>query len=111
MLDAPLDALKDACSADLVVVSGLLDNRYATTRCLPPMATTPCRLLHSGVLAAVRDARQLTHPATRVWPPVVTIKAQLLDLHTRTVAGFDLTAVNAYRWYPGHEPLDNDLAW
>ena len=49
------------------------------------------------------------HPSTRVWPPTLTMRVQLLDMHVRTVARFDLSAVNAYRWYPGAEPLD-DLA-
>ena len=59
-------------------------------------------LLGKGILRAIdRIGKQkLASPNARVIPSHVSIKAQLIEFRLEAVSGFDLSALNAYRWHP-----------
>ncbi|OUS43892.1 molecular co-chaperone STI1 [Ostreococcus tauri] len=55
-----------------------------------------------GLLRAVDHVgeKKLATPDARIIPSRVRVKAQLIALRLDRVSGFDLTALNAYRWHP-----------
>jgi len=55
-----------------------------------------------GLLRAIDHVgeHKLATPNARVIPSRVRIMAQLIELRLDQISGFDLTALNAYRWHP-----------
>lgn len=55
-----------------------------------------------GALSAIDICghRKLVTPDATVTPSKITIKARLIELRLTTVSGFDLSAMNNYRWSP-----------
>jgi len=61
-----------------------------------------------GLLRAIDHVgeKKLATPGARVIPSRVRVKAQLIELRLDQVSGFDLSALNAYRWHPQAAKLD-----
>jgi len=59
-------------------------------------------VLGLGALSAIDICghRKLVMPEATVTPSKLTIKARLIELRLTTVSGFDLSAMNNYRWSP-----------
>ena len=52
------------------------------------------------------SAKYLLTPGAQVIPGTVKIMAQIIELKLDDIAGFDLSAMDCYRWYPGDEKFD-----
>eukprot|EP00887_Chlorella_sp_A99_P004798 scaffold4.g4798.t1 len=64
-------------------------------------------VLGMGLLPAIDYAAQrLLAPGARVVPQAVQVYAALVEVGISQVSGFDLSALNAYCWYPHHERVD-----
>ncbi|KAK3261796.1 hypothetical protein CYMTET_29312, partial [Cymbomonas tetramitiformis] len=67
-------------------------------------------LLTSGVVPALQHAlHHLLLPDAIVMPAAVTVYMQAVELRTRDVCGFDVSAMNLHRWHPAYStgvPLD-----
>lgn len=65
------------------------------------------RILGLGLLKAVDYAAEhLLAPSASVFPARIKIVAQLVELKLDPVEGFNLSAMDSYRWYPGDEKVD-----
>jgi protein arginine N-methyltransferase 7 len=64
-------------------------------------------LLGMRVIPVLRAARQMgmLAPDARIVPRAAQLHAMLIELRLDTVRGFDLTAMNAYRWHPTAETV------
>lgn len=66
-------------------------------------------VLGMGVLPALEyAARRLLKPGGRVVPRAVRVFAVLIEARITNVSGFDLSALNSYRWHPRHERVQLD---
>jgi len=60
-------------------------------------------LLSAGLIPACRYAlSRLMLPDALVIPAAATVYAQAVELRVDTVCGFDVSAINLFRWEPGH---------
>ena len=60
-------------------------------------------LLSAGLIPACRHAlAKLMLPDALVVPAAATVYAQAVQLRVESVCGFDVSAVNLYRWEPAH---------
>lgn len=63
--------------------------------------------LGMGLLSAVDyAAKHLLTPGAEVLPGNVKVMGQLVELKLNQISGFDLSAMDCYRWYPGDEKFD-----
>jgi hypothetical protein len=72
---------------------------------------TSCSVLGQGVLGTLQSAAAagLVAPSAVMVPGRVTVKGQFVNtLLSQHVSGFDLTAVNRYRWHPTIEHVQLD---
>jgi len=66
-------------------------------------------ILGMGILRAVDYAAEhLLKENASVVPAKIKIVAQLIEFKLGSVEGFDLSAMDCYRWYPGDEKVDLD---
>jgi hypothetical protein len=67
-------------------------------------------VLGQGVLGALQSAAaaKLLSGSVRLVPESVTVRGQLVNsLLTQRVSGFDLSAVNQYKWHPTMERIEH----